>query len=102
MDLKKVYDELFSLLKIDSFENISSRINEIINSNEKIEFVKKYQEFSFEFNFDPIQKAYQFYCADRENKGQDFTPPCIANLLSKLTIRNSDKTVMDVCAGIGA
>ena len=102
MDLKKVYEELFSLLKIESFDKMSFRINEIINSNEKNEFVKKYQEFSFEFNFDPIQKAYQFYCADRENEGQDFTPPCIADLISKLAIRPTDKLVMDVCAGIGA
>jgi len=102
MELKKIYTDLFDLLEVKSFDEISSRINEIINSPKKNQFVKKYQDFTHRFDFDPIQKAYQFYCADREGKKQDFTPPSLSELIAKITIDESDDVIMDICSGVGA
>lgn len=49
---------------------------------------------------DHLQHIYQYYLADRQQAKQDFTPICLAKLLSSL-IGDAD-VVVDLCAGSGA
>lgn len=48
---------------------------------------------------DHLQPIYQYYCADRTGKKQDFTPSCLAEFLSLLI---NDDVIVDMCAGTGA
>lgn len=49
---------------------------------------------------DWLQMIWQYYQADRKGKKQDYTPACLARLLSAL-IGDADE-VIDLCAGSGA
>lgn len=49
---------------------------------------------------DWLQKIWQYYLADRENKKQDFTPVSISMLLAVLT--GDSGKIVDLCAGSGA
>ena len=51
---------------------------------------------------DYLQKIWQFYMADREDKKQDFTPKSLGKLLSKLTESENETWVYDMCSGSGA
>ena len=50
---------------------------------------------------DWLQKIFQYYEADRQEKKQDYTPQSIAKLCAELT-ETGGKTVYDICAGSGA
>lgn len=47
---------------------------------------------------DWLQKIFQYYEADRQEKKQDYTPQSIAKLCAELT-ETGGKTVYDICAG---
>lgn len=51
---------------------------------------------------DYLQKIWQFFMADREDKKQDFTPKSLGKLLSKLTESENETWVYDMCSGSGA
>ena len=51
---------------------------------------------------DYLQKIWQFFMADREDKKQDFTPKSLGKLLSKLTESENEKWVYDMCSGSGS
>jgi type I restriction-modification system DNA methylase subunit len=51
---------------------------------------------------DYLQKIWQFFMADRENKKQDFTPKSLGKLLSSLTESENEVWVYDMCSGSGA
>jgi len=51
---------------------------------------------------DYLQKIWQFFMADRENKKQDFTPKSLGKLLSKLTESENEEWVYDMCSGSGS
>ena len=51
---------------------------------------------------DYLQKIWQFYMADRENKKQDFTPKSLGKLISELTKSTAEEWVYDMCSGSGA
>lgn len=51
---------------------------------------------------DYLQRIWQFYRADREDKKQDFTPPSLAALVGRLTHSQNEEWVYDMCAGSGA
>ena len=51
---------------------------------------------------DYLQKIWQFFMADRENKKQDFTPKSLGKLISELTKSTVEEWVYDMCSGSGA
>lgn len=51
---------------------------------------------------DYLQKIWQFFMADRENKKQDFTPKSLGKLISELTKSTAEEWVYDMCSGSGA
>lgn len=51
---------------------------------------------------DYLQKIWQFFMADREEKKQDFTPKSLGKLLSRLTESENEAWVYDMCSGSGA
>ena len=51
---------------------------------------------------DYLQKIWQFYMADREDKKQDFTPKSLGKLISELTKSTPEEWVYDMCSGSGA
>ena len=55
-----------------------------------------------ELEIDYLQKIWQFFMADRENKKQDFTPKSLGKLLSKLTESENEEWVYDMCSGSGS
>lgn len=50
---------------------------------------------------DWLQRIFQYYEADRQEKKQDYTPKSIAELCAELT-ETGGRTVYDICAGSGA
>ena len=54
-----------------------------------------------DLSIDWLQKIFQYYEADRQEKKQDYTPKSIAKLCAELT-ETGGKTVYDICAGSGA
>lgn len=99
VELKDFKDELFKQLNINNMEEFKNKLQQAINEGNLEEIITKYEEIPKDENIDYIQRMYQFYLADREEKSQDFTPPSLAKLCATLT-SNKGKT-LDLCGGVG-
>ena len=98
------YNELFGIE--DSYQ-APDKIMEIIYDVDRREklFMKLLEEHNYDVGFDWFHEYFEDEHADRKNKKQDFTPECVACLLSKLvTADGSDLNTgnyYEVAAGTG-
>lgn len=87
MELKELTDKTLALFDANSPQELSDRIYKTVMGNG----TEKYQAFidlvDGDLSKDHMQKIYQYYQADRQNLGQDYTP---------------SSKVIDMCAGSGA
>ena len=94
MELKELtekFQNIFGSLedfKIDSLNNS--------NCEKFIELVNR------DLETDYLQKIWQFYMADREEKKQDFTPKSLGKLVAELTKNTTEEWCYDMCSGSGA
>lgn len=51
---------------------------------------------------DWLQRVYQFYCADRNEKKQDYTPVSLSKIVSRISHIPEERVVYDCCAGSGS
>lgn len=94
MELKELTEKFQNI-----FGNLEDfKIDSLTNSNcEKfIELVNR------DLETDYLQRIWQFYMADREDKKQDFTPKSLGKLISELTKSTAEEWVYDMCSGSGA
>lgn len=100
MELKELYKRTLGLFAVSSHDNLGSALMQCVTENN----TDKLQAFSDmiggDLSKDWLQMIYQYYCADRKDKKQDYTPKRLAQFLSRL-IGESAETV-DMCAGSGA
>lgn len=101
MELKEVTQKIRKIFKIDDIKDLPSRILEAILSQDARQYYDAYISACPDLSEDWLQKTYQFYLADREEKKQDYTPRSLALLLSVLT-SCGERSVYDACAGSGS
>lgn len=102
MELKEIAKIIFQLLGIDSHLNFTNALRDKIYSDDFISFCDKYIELFPDLSIDWMQRIYQFYCSERKEKKQDYTPASLSKLLAALTISKEEKSVYDCCAGSGS
>lgn len=100
MELKELTTKTIKLFGILSIDELSKALMECVVKNDTIKMQKFSDLVSNDLSKDWMQMIYQYYCADRKDKKQDYTPKCIANFMSRL-IGESSETI-DMCAGSGA
>lgn len=100
MELYELTQKVKELFKIDDLEQLGLRLMDCAHNND-VEKMDRFVELvGGDLSVDWLQKIYQYNLADRQEKKQDFTPACLAELLSAL-IGEAD-AVVDMCAGSGA
>lgn len=99
MELSKLKDEVLNIFEIKDISQLKNALIEVTINN-KFEYYKKFKELVKDLNIDWLQMIYQYYQADREKNKQDFTPLCLAKLVSKLS--ENEEEVIDMCSGSGA
>lgn len=73
-----------------------------IYSKDFFSFCNEYIKLFPDLSVDWMQRIYQFYCAERKEKKQDYTPVSLSRLVAALTVYNEEKSVYDCCAGSGS
>lgn len=100
MELKELSKKVMNLFSISSVQDLGDALMECVNENNEAKMMQFVDAVGGDLSVDWLQKIYQYYCADREEKKQDYTPKCLAQFLSRL-IGDSEETI-DMCAGSGA
>lgn len=100
MELKQLCEKVLELFEINQISELGEKLLEAVLKHD----ISKFQTFSEivkDLSVDWLQKIFQYYEADRNEKKQDYTPKSIAKLVSELT-RTDGEIVYDICAGSGA
>lgn len=101
MELKAMSKKIQKLFNASTIDDLRIALLDCCLSNKKDVF-EKYEDIVEDLNQDWIQKLYQFFCANREELKQDYTPKSMAKLLAKMVYFEEAKTVYDGCCGTGA
>lgn len=99
IELKELVDGLIVLFDLKDIKELKEALLKALleKDTSKLEgFVLLVNDLTI----DHLQKVFQYYFSDREEKMQDFTPKCLAELISELVNGGSD--VIDMCSGSGA
>ena len=102
MELKELTAKICDLFGCVSIETLPDKIALALFSQNPILYFERYKELCPDLTVDWLQKIYQFYHADRENKKQDYTPISLSKLVSYLSYMPGEKVVYDCCCGSGA
>lgn len=100
MELKELCESTLNLFGIENVSKLGEELLKAVLGND----CEKYSQFSDmvgDLNVDWLQKIFQYYEADREEKKQDYTPHSLCKLCSELT-ETGGNVVYDICAGSGA
>jgi type I restriction-modification system DNA methylase subunit len=98
-ELKELYKNILTSFDVESIAGLSKQMMDFMLAN-KTDAFEKYIPLCPDFETDYLQKMWQFFEADREEKKQDYTPACLGELLSALI--GDAETVYDCCAGSGS
>jgi type I restriction enzyme M protein len=98
MELLELSRSVKELFKIEKIEDLGEALMDSINDDQKKDAFLRLIEN--DLSKDWLQMIFQYYRSDRKEKKQDFTPPTLAKLCSRL-IGDSNE-VIDMCAGSGA
>lgn len=98
MDLSELKNKTMLLFEITDISELGNALMGSVNDKDKLQAFTEI--VGGDLQVDWMQMIYQYYYADRKEKKQDYTPACVAKLLSRL-IGDSAETV-DLCAGSGA
>lgn len=100
MELKELSTKMLDLFSVSTVDDLGQSLMRCVMDNDTDQMREFVQMVEGDLTSDWLQMIYQYYCADRADKKQDFTPKCLAQFLSRL-IGASDETI-DMCAGSGA
>lgn len=99
MELKELTEKVLVLFNSKNTTELIKKLPSYWNDND----VKaKFKSLVGDLSVDWLQKIFQYYEADRKEKKQDYTPTSLAKLMANLALRNSEKHIIDMCAGSGA
>jgi len=100
MELKQLTEQTLGLFNASNTSELIQKLSESYNDHRIMQdFCKLVNN---DLDTDWLQKIYQYYEADRANKGQDYTPKSLADLMASLTLLGGDDEIVDMCAGSGA
>ncbi|MEG2276654.1 MAG: N-6 DNA methylase [Odoribacter sp.] len=102
MELKELTQKVLAILDIKGVESFTDGVRKCVFSQNRNIIFDKYIELCPDLSLDWMQHIYQFYCADRNEKKQDYTPLSLSRLISFLTRDMEQKTVYDCCTGSGS
>lgn len=102
MELKENFKKVLQIFRCTENKDLKQAVEDaVFGSNRELifeEYLKSFPELKLDF----LQKVYQFYFSDREEKKQDFTPVCLAQLMAALTFNKDEKKCLDCCCGTGS
>lgn len=101
MELKELTDKTLKLFKATTTNMLLEKIYKVCINNETDIYNKFKELVDNDLETDYLQKIFQYYEADRENKGQDYTPKCLSKLVAKLSQDVHESECLDLCAGSG-
>lgn len=100
MELKELCESTLDLFGIENVSKLGEKLLETVLSNDHEKF-RQFSDMVDDLTVDWLQKIFQYYEADREQKKQDYTPRSLCKLCSELT-ETGGNVVYDICAGSGA
>ena len=100
MELKELSNKTIELFEINKIEQLGDALMECVENDDTSKMQAFCDLVDHDLSKDWLQMIYQYYCADRSEKKQDYTPKCLAQFLSRL-VGESTETI-DMCAGSGA
>lgn len=98
MELQELRDRTLAIFEINTVSDLGEKLLECVKNN-NISIYQQFVELVGDLSVDWLQKIYQYYEADREEKKQDYTPKSLALLCAKLC---GDDDCVDMCSGSGA
>lgn len=101
MELQQLKEEVNSIFETKNTKELKEKLYDVC-INDKVEYYKKFKELVKDLDTDYLQKIYQYYEADREEKKQDYTPQSLAEFVAKLSETEDEDIIIDMCAGSGA
>lgn len=101
MELKEVAKRIQEIFKAEDIQQLKSSLFLCCLNNEFAKF-DEYLELVGDFEQDWIQKTYQYFCSNREELKQDYTPKSMAKLVAELVYFPEAETVYDGCCGTGS
>lgn len=102
MELKELTNEICKIFDCETVDELPTKIMDSLFKPNVFSYYDKYIGLCKDLEVDYLQKVFQFFHADRENKKQDYTPIMLARLLGIITVCENEETVYDSCAGSGA
>lgn len=84
----------------ESFELPEVLLKKLLDKQEKDKLCNDFMQFEFDIKSDCLRDYFQMNNANRSNLKQDYTPDCLAKLISKLAPETDN--IVDICAGTGA
>lgn len=102
MELKELTAKICELFGCVSTDTLPDKIMFALFSQNPSVYFDNYKKLCPDLTVDWLQRVYQFYHADREEKKQDYTPVSLARLVAHLSYMPNERTVYDCCSGSGA
>ena len=100
MELKELVTKTSALFSVGNATDLGPAIMKCVMENDTDKMQSFYDLVDGDLSVDWLQMIYQYYCAERKDKKQDYTPKSLALFLSRL-IGDSSETI-DMCSGSGA
>ena len=100
MELKELCTKTLELFDIPDVKELGIALMECLNQNDTEKMKAFVRLVEGDLTKDWLQMIYQYYCADRKEKKQDYTPKCLADFVGHLA--GEADTIIDLCAGSGA
>lgn len=103
MELLELVSGFNKILNIESAEQAQQKLMAVLfDCDEKEKLFDEWLDFCPDLSKDHMQMIFQYYLADREKLGQDYTPACLGVLLAELCDCKENDTVVDMCCGSGS
>ena len=102
MELKYLVEKTYEIFDCTNTQELKNKLYNVCINNQTEKIKEFAQLIEYDMKTDYLQKIYQYYEADRKNKGQDYTPKSLASLVSKLSYEENETECLDMCCGSGA
>lgn len=100
IELRELCKELYRAFECNECQELKGKLFDTVINNDTERFTA-FCDIVGDLTTDWLQKIFQYYEADRQEKKQDYTPKSIAKLCAELT-ETGGKIVYDICAGSGS
>ena len=100
MELGALCKKTLSIFECENVKELGGKLYDAVMNSEIVKLTAFCNTVG-DLTVDWLQRIFQYYEADRQEKKQDYTPKSIAQLCAELT-ETGGKTVYDICAGSGA